>query len=158
MKSNLIGITGYFLILFIMQLTMLWISIGLKLNRQIFEKDFTNFFIENNIELKPGVNEIVFLNQHPSPRYRFYELNYIFFRIYQKDDWWSQTNNKYNVNKIKIPEISKNKKYSKWHIFNYEIKNACYNSIKINSSGYFGIRNLFHKQEKKINISIDQNC
>lgn len=158
MKSSLLSMISFFLILFILQLTMLWTSIGLKLNRQIFEKDFTNYFIENNIELRPGINELVFLDDQPSPRYRFYELNYIFFRIYQRDDWWSQTNNNYNVNKIKIPEISKNKKYSKWHIFNYEIQNICYNSIKINSSGYFGIRNIVPKQEKKINISIDESC
>lgn len=164
-KIHMIGLSLFCFIFFSINIVILNLGFNLKFKRQIFEDKFINYFVENQINLNPGINDIIFKNEIPTSHFRNYEMNYLFFRIYSSADWWTNIHFQSIKNVTNIPNYVKEDKYAKWHVYDNKNVIECRNEIEVITYNSFGfqnaikVRNFLKKPlDFELNFKINTEC
>ena len=160
-KINIIALSLFCFVFFLINIITLNLGFDLKFKRQLFEKKFINYFVENQINLYPGINNIIFKNEIPTSHFRNYEMNYLFYRIYSSADWWSIVHFQ-SINNSNIPNYIEQDKYAKWHVYDNENEIRCINNILVITDNSFGFQNSiklknFFKKPKKLTLNLTLN-
>jgi hypothetical protein len=107
----------------------------IKINRQIFENDLSKYLIHNNLKFNNSKIEI-YGNGIPSPKFRDYEANFLYYKTFKIDNNWVIISDKKNNEMVNVNKILNNRNYQLGYIVNTNYIKPKTININISCIGY----------------------